>query len=301
VPIVYALDYREIGPIIRIAHRLAGPIQIPHRQIFDHELVLITRGSTEFVDENATLLCRAGDMLLIRPFLWHGFRRVGASPCEHIAVHFDFAPAIPARSSGESNPAPYEVRLSHGLRLPNLAQRPAGRPSAIETEMAALVTAWENPRPPAALQARSHLLTILLALLRKNDAVENASMKQGESRSRQRVQRATRYIDEHLGQPIAADDLAAAARLSPSQTARLFRQQTGHTPMQFLRRARIDRARRLLADVDLSIKEIAAQCGFDDPYHFSRVFREVDGLPPTLYRQALLAGRPNPNSGTNST
>jgi transcriptional regulator GlxA family with amidase domain len=70
----------------------------------------------------------------------------------------------------------------------------------------------------------------------------------------------------------------------------LFREHTGQTPMQYLRRVRIERARLMLGNVDLSIKEIAGRCGFDDPYHFSRVFHQVDGLPPTLYREALLAG-----------
>jgi AraC-like DNA-binding protein len=60
--------------------------------------------------------------------------------------------------------------------------------------------------------------------------------------------------------------------------------------MEYLRRVRVRRARSLLGDVDLSIKEVARRVGFDDPYHFSKVFHKVDGLPPTLYREALLAG-----------
>jgi transcriptional regulator GlxA family with amidase domain len=62
--------------------------------------------------------------------------------------------------------------------------------------------------------------------------------------------------------------------------------------MDYLRRVRVQQARVLLGDVDLSIKEIARRVGFDDPYHFSKVFHRIDGLPPTLYREALLAGAP---------
>jgi AraC-like DNA-binding protein len=294
VAIAYPLDYRDINPIIRIAHRLAGPINIPLRRIFDHELVLITRGATEYFEDAKRVVSVEGDTLVIPPFLWHGFRPAGREPCEHIAVHFDFAPGVPAASSAEPSPSAYEVRLSDGLHLPSFLNHDRLQAPVVASEMAALVRAWEDPHPPAALAARSHLLSVLLALMRETSAPAATARKSGEARNRQRVKRAIRYIDEHLPARIAADDLAAAAGLSVSQTARLFREHTGHTPMQYLRRARIDRARRLLGDVDLSIKEIAQRCGFDDPYHFSRVFHEVDGLPPTLYREALLAGRPVP-------
>jgi AraC-like DNA-binding protein len=294
VATTYHLDYRDINPIIRIAHRLAGPINIPHRQIFDHELVLVTKGATQYVEEAKSLVCVAGDMLVIPPFLWHGFSRSGDNSCEHIAVHFDFATGIPAASTGEQTPTAYEVRLSDGLRLPPLSRHDGHQAAVFANEMAALVRAWEDQQPPSALEARSHLLNILLALLREGRAPAAAAHKTSDARNRRRVERAIRYINQHLPERIAADDLAAATGLSVSQTARLFREQTGHSPMRYLRRARIDRARRLLGDVDLSIKEIAARCGFDDPYHFSRVFHEVDGLPPTLHREALLAGRTFP-------
>ena len=71
----------------------------------------------------------------------------------------------------------------------------------------------------------------------------------------------------------------------------MFNEWTGYSPIEYLRRLRVERARQLLADVDLSIKEIAQRCGFDDAYHFSKTFRQIDGLPPTKYRESLLAGR----------
>jgi transcriptional regulator GlxA family with amidase domain len=61
--------------------------------------------------------------------------------------------------------------------------------------------------------------------------------------------------------------------------------------MAYLRHRRVDAARLLLADVDLSIKEIAVRCGFDDPYHFSKVFHQIDGLSASDYRETVLAGR----------
>ena len=86
-------------------------------------------------------------------------------------------------------------------------------------------------------------------------------------------------------------DLARAAGLSPSHFTRLFRLWTGLPPGEYLLRKRVEQACKLLGDPTLSIKEVAARSGFDDPYYFSKVFRRVDGLTPTLFREALLAGR----------
>ena len=300
MPISYPLDYRDINPVIRIAHRLNGPQLIPRRRIFDYELVLITSGRVEFFDDTARRTCVAGDILVIPPFQWHGFRPIVGSPCEHIAVHFDFAPGMTPPSASEAGAVMYEVRLSEGLRLPDFVSCRVGNVDEVESEMASLVRAWEDPRPPAALEARSHLLQVLLALLRAEAATSRGQQTPGELRNLRRVERAIRYVDQHFAQRIEAADLAAAAGLSVSQLARLFRERTGHAPMQYLRRVRVDRARHLLADIDLSIKEIAGRCGFDDPYHFSRVFRQLDGLPPTLYREAVLAGRAVVRESVNS-
>lgn len=120
---------------------------------------------------------------------------------------------------------------------------------------------------------------------------ETAALISGGMRKRRRLERAIRHLDSHFALALNTPDLARIAGLSVSQFRRLFREQTGHTPMEYLRRVRVATARQLLGNIDLLIKEIAAQCGFDDPYHFSKVFHEIDGLSPSLYREALLAGR----------
>ena len=80
-----------------------------------------------------------------------------------------------------------------------------------------------------------------------------------------------------LAGPISAADLERASGLGKSQLHALFRELTGHAPMTYLRRLRIDAAKALLEDPDLSIKQVALAAGFDDPYHFSRVFSRIDG------------------------
>lgn len=80
-------------------------------------------------------------------------------------------------------------------------------------------------------------------------------------------------------------ELAAAAGLSVTHYTALFRRLTGFSPIDFLIRQRIQRGAALLATSSTPIAEIAPECGFQDPYYFSRSFARVMGCSPRRYRQ----------------
>lgn len=87
--------------------------------------------------------------------------------------------------------------------------------------------------------------------------------------------------------PAGALDAAALARrvgLGPSQLRRLFAARYGCAPSAWLLRLRLERARELLAATDLPVAEVAATCGFADPFWFSRVFRRETGVAPQAWR-----------------
>jgi AraC-like DNA-binding protein len=292
---VYTLAYEEIHPVIRIAHRMHGPLRILQRIIFDHELVLVLRGSARYETAEQTRTLNPGDLLFIPPFEPH--RISGSELVEHVAVHFDLAPGVPKFSSEPTRRPPYEVRLTDGLFIPRLTRCLPGSDPRHALDELLRQRASENA--PSVLGATVQLMRVLVLLLGQSSESAAASLLvPGELRNRERINRTIRYIQEHLPEPIDVDLLSELAGLSPSHLTRLFRELTGRSPMDYLRRARVQQARQLLGDVDLSIKEIASRVGFDDPYHFSKVFHRIDGLPPSLYREALLAGtKRNPGGG----
>jgi AraC-like DNA-binding protein len=93
-------------------------------------------------------------------------------------------------------------------------------------------------------------------------------------------------IDRSLGQPL--DVAALAARVGKSERAFFdwFKKGTGLTPMEYLRRRRIHEGCRRLRFTGDSIEQIAADAGFANRYHFSRVFRAQTGHAPAAYRKA---------------
>src|SRR5262249_34098149 len=99
-----------------------------------------------------------------------------------------------------------------------------------------------------------------------------------------RLRRVTAYIDDNLHGTLRLAELCAVVHMSPYHFARLFRQSPGTPPHRFVRDRRIAQARRLLANGDLSIGEIARTVGFRTASHFSTVFRRASGATPTAYR-----------------
>jgi AraC family transcriptional regulator len=94
------------------------------------------------------------------------------------------------------------------------------------------------------------------------------------------------YIHDNLAQNLSLADLAKIANLSPSRFTRVFRQETGLSPHQYLIQARIERAKHLLRSRgELSIGEIAHQVGFADQSHFTRHFKRIVGVTPKVVLQ----------------
>ncbi len=99
---------------------------------------------------------------------------------------------------------------------------------------------------------------------------------------------ALRVIDRDTKKPeLRRADLARAANLSEAQLARVFRREMGTTPLAYLRRVRIERARNLLWRTELNIAEIGRAVGLPDPAHFSRLFSGIQGQSPTAYRKQV--------------
>lgn len=98
------------------------------------------------------------------------------------------------------------------------------------------------------------------------------------------LQRALRYVDEHLSQPLRVTELARAACVSRFHLVRLFRSGTGASPLRYVRRRRIQRACQLLPGAQLPMACLAQQLGFFDQSHFVRSFRAETGCSPGQYR-----------------
>lgn len=103
----------------------------------------------------------------------------------------------------------------------------------------------------------------------------------------ERFTRTREWALRNLEHPIGIADLARHASVSSRTFSRRFLDETGYTPMQWVMRARVDRARELLEETDLSVDEIAATVGLGTATNLRRRFRSVLGTTPTDYRKTF--------------
>ncbi|ATY11975.1 AraC family transcriptional regulator [Amycolatopsis sp. AA4] len=99
-----------------------------------------------------------------------------------------------------------------------------------------------------------------------------------------RVRAVVAAMRERLAEPITLADLAGAVHLSVYHLVRVFKEATGETPYRYLTGLRIDEAKRLLRDTDLTVSQIAGRCGFASPAALSTAFLRHTGTRPSAYR-----------------
>ena len=99
-----------------------------------------------------------------------------------------------------------------------------------------------------------------------------------------RVEAARQLMDKNLKQTPTPGELASSVNLSASRLSHLFKTETGISLGKYLKRARMESARRLLESSFLSVKEVMACVGINDVSHFARCFKHTYGLTPTEYR-----------------
>ncbi|HEX4712044.1 AraC family transcriptional regulator [Phenylobacterium sp.] len=95
------------------------------------------------------------------------------------------------------------------------------------------------------------------------------------------------YIEEHVADDIPLLTLAELARLSPFHFCRSFKQSFGVPAHRFHMSRRIERAKQLLGNRELSITGIALEIGFSDTSAFTAAFRRLTGVTPSCYRKSI--------------
>ncbi len=122
-----------------------------------------------------------------------------------------------------------------------------------------------------------NLICRAAAAMSSSDELKNSSAT---------IKKAVVLCRRHWSQPgFNIESLAAKMEIHRTTLSRLFSQQAGITLNQYITQMRLQNAQSLLQQTNLSISEIARQCGFDDPNYFSRLFSKHQGVPPTQFRK----------------
>ena len=237
----------SIGRLLPDPHWRLGAMRHPH-----HELIVVLHGRMQVTAAGETLQAGTGDVMFYPAGVAHAEQSDPGDPVETLFCPF-VAPGLRGRR--------VRVLHDHDGRM---------------RQMMRWLHADQNELNATARDAFQQLFRALI----KEFTRPNRQAVQPMAESLRR------YVQPRLETPIRLAALAAEAGMSRYHYIRLYRRQTGHTPMAEVRRLRLDSARDLLMATALPIKEIARRCGLGNAQSFSRVFSVHQGQAPAAFRRA---------------
>lgn len=221
----------------------------PFHHIQRHVLHYVTTGKGRFQFNGQELPVREGDIFVCHPGYWASYLPDPEDPFTYIWVSFDCAPSFAALINREVFPAVWARPIFEQM-----------------------LTASETATPEWAICAR--LYDFFVTLAQQQPA---APMPDDY------VSRAVNFILANYPDAIRIADIAADLGLSRHYFCRIFKQQMGVSPQEYLVSYRLTVAARLLTEQGLSQKEAALQVGYPDVCTFSRMFKRKFGLAPGAY------------------
>lgn len=136
----------------------------------------------------------------------------------------------------------------------------------------------------ATLRCRYALNLLLLEFTHESFSVNNPA----KSKIPRKVCQLTEWIHTHYDQNITVDSLAKQYHYHPTYLTALFKQYTGYPVSSYVNHIRITTAKNILCSkATLSIREVASMCGFQDEKYFMRVFKQLEGMTPSEYRNGF--------------
>lgn len=137
---------------------------------------------------------------------------------------------------------------------------------------------------------KAHLMQIILLILREMEPKRDQQIgcRFDSYNHNYAVKKIISYLNENYNEKISLEQLARNMYLSPVYISKIFKEETGESPINYLIQIRLEKAKEILELGDeRSIKQIANSVGYDDVYHFSKLFKKYYGVSPLYYKKSV--------------
>lgn len=253
----------------RPAHRL-GP------KVYDFYLMhIVLSGKGTFMLHNEKHELRAGDTFLIEPEQLISYESDRDTPWRYRWVAFKGSQAAELVKAAGFSAHQQMIRLDDFRRAGVLYNQ--------------IYNTFRQDGATASLKASGYLHLLFASygesMLAASAPVHRPTFQQKE----QLYQQIVHYLSTQYTHPVSIEQMADSLGYNRAYLSRLFKKHTGMSPISFLLKLRIDKARLMLRErPELTVEQIAASVGLQDALYFSKQFRRLYGQSPTSYRQSIL-------------
>ena len=234
-----------------------------NRQMGEHVLMFVRSGVLHMQEEGRQFDVKPDEALLLRRGREHGGVSHEARSLRYFWMHFNTADSAGA-------PADNVLEIPQHVLVP--------RPERLEAMLRLLI--GDHVR-----NVDSGLNRRLLMCLILSEVAQKAPPPAESEDYRLLANQGNAYIHRHFTEPISASDVAAAISCNPKYLARVYREFYQETMTQTIRSLRLEHAQHFLLQTNMTVNEVARECGFTHVSYFIKTFRESTAMTPEAFRR----------------
>ena len=197
----------------------------------------------------------------------HGYSNDSSMPFSKYWMHFDLSPR--------------DADLFSALHLPYYIDLPSGN------TVDPLFETYAAIGKSSALTDKLQVKALLFSLLSEYIRLTSASIAQVAPAQSDQEQQLMEYIQKNLKDPLTNTALAAYMHMDTRSFIRYFKKLTGYPPAKYITLRRMELAKSLLEETELTVSDIMYRVGINDLSHFSKLFKKHHSLPPRTYREVI--------------
>lgn len=241
-----------------------------NRQLFDFQLKYVIRGHGKVQWHGKTYSVGPGDIFYLDLNQKHRYYADPKDPFEVLWVHFGGVQANDYFHLLDGNT--YPIFTVHN-------------PEATEALFHQLYETFKYRQVGQEAIASAIITQILtnLIILRMKGGEQQPTLEAPSYP--ESIQQAIYFMENNFSYPLKLEDIAKETMLSTYYFSRLFKRATGYSVMEYLQKFRMNQAKNLLINKNISINEVASQCGFSEQSYFGKMFKRYEKQTPRAYRE----------------
>ncbi len=256
-----------------------------------YEMVYVKKGTGEYIVENKRFTVGPNDIVIVKPNKKHCLKVKSEKRCEFTVIYFSFVSRFNDVESHKTKriysdiPLDDFINFVSGERSDDYLNLKVNQKNDIIILLEQLVCEKTGQEIGSECMVQLLIMQLFVMISRALKMEWENSIKAKTTKIKELIDISVKYIENNYERDTTLNDVAKYVFLSQSYFARMFKKEKGISPINYLLKVRIERAKELLLSSEMKASEIAAAVGFSNQQRFNEIFKKYTQLTPIQYRK----------------